>query len=56
MGKGFQSHDLERRAHRVRGIVMHGLSVLCELQCEAGRLHALAALKALTDCEPPFDD
>jgi hypothetical protein len=55
IGRRFQSQDLERRAHRVRGVVMHGLSVLCELQCEAGRLHALAALQALMD-EQSVDD
>jgi hypothetical protein len=33
-------------SHRIRGLVSHALSVLADLQCTAGRLDALAALRA----------
>jgi transglutaminase-like putative cysteine protease len=37
---------LTRRSHGIRGLVVHSLVVLAELQRAAGRLDALAALRA----------
>lgn len=41
--------ELLRRAHEVRGLVLHALGVLADLQSEAGRLQALAAIREATD-------
>jgi hypothetical protein len=40
------SDTLTRHSHNIRGLVVHGLTILAELQCVAGRLGALAALRA----------
>jgi hypothetical protein len=49
IGQSLAAHELQGRAHRIRGLVSQGLSVLGELQSEAGRLHALASLRAVSD-------
>lgn len=38
--------ELRRRSHAIRGLVAHAHGVLAELQCVAGRLDALAVLRA----------
>ncbi len=43
-----KSEELSARAHEVRGVVLHALAVLAELQYLAGRLDALAALRAVS--------
>jgi len=37
--------SLLQRSHAIRGLVAHALAVLTELQCVAGRLDALAAIR-----------
>ncbi|MDX2054010.1 MAG: hypothetical protein SFV15_16535 [Polyangiaceae bacterium] len=37
--------DLRQHSNAIRGIVGHALAILADLQCEAGRLEALADLK-----------
>jgi hypothetical protein len=39
------SHELLRKAHEVRGLVAHALGVLADLQFQAGRMQALAAIR-----------
>jgi hypothetical protein len=36
---------LLRKAHEVRGLVAHALGVLADLQFQAGRMQALAAIR-----------
>ena len=36
-------------AHRIRSLVLHGFSVLVDLQYEAGRLDALSAVRRSTE-------
>ena len=36
--------ELLKRAHTLRGLVLHGISALVQLQAEAGRLEALATI------------
>jgi hypothetical protein len=43
--KDSSSPELLRRARGIRGLVVHALGVLADLQCEAGRLDALAMIK-----------
>ncbi|MBX3260111.1 MAG: hypothetical protein KF782_10500 [Labilithrix sp.] len=52
------SDALMRRSHRIRGLVVHGLVVLAELQSVVGRLDALAAMRAAerANDEPDADD
>jgi hypothetical protein len=38
------ANELLKRAHQLRGLVLHGVSALVQLQAEAGRLEALAAI------------
>jgi hypothetical protein len=38
-------HELLRKAHEVRGLVAHALGVLADLQFQAGRMQALAAIR-----------
>ena len=47
--------ELLRLSHRMRGVVVHALGVLAELQCVAGRLDALAALRAVEPARAPRD-
>ena len=47
--------DLLQLSHRIRGIVLQGLGVLAELQCVAGRLDALASLRAADPSLEPRD-
>jgi hypothetical protein len=51
-----RSPELLLLSHRIRGLVVHALSVLAELQCIAGRLDALAALRAADPALEPKDD
>lgn len=47
--------DLMQSSSQIRGIVNHALGVLAELQCEGGRLGALAALReaqSIDELEP----
>lgn len=39
------AEELSQRAHELRGVVLHGLSVLSELQHVNGRLESLAAIR-----------
>lgn len=39
------ARELFHRSHRLRGVIHHALSILSELQFEAGRLDALAAIR-----------
>ena len=41
--------DLVRRAHETRGIVLHALAVLADLQAEVGRMQTLAAMRQALD-------
>jgi hypothetical protein len=41
----FSAEQLSQRAHEIRGVVIHGLCVLNELQHVNGRLEALAAIR-----------
>lgn len=41
----FTAEQLSQRAHEIRGVVIHGLSVLSELQHANGRLESLAAIR-----------
>jgi hypothetical protein len=45
--RGARSAELLHLSHRMRGLVVHALGVLAELQCVAGRLDALAALRGV---------
>lgn len=36
--------ELAAQAHRLRGLVLHGLALLADLQLEAGRLEGLAVM------------
>jgi hypothetical protein len=47
IGRRLAAHELQGRAHRIRGLVTQGVSLLCELQSEAGRLLALATLRGV---------
>jgi hypothetical protein len=51
-----RSDKLRQLSHRIRGLVAHALGVLAELQCVAGRLDALAALRAAESTLEPGDD
>lgn len=45
--------ELLRRSHELRGLVLHALGVLAELQFDAGRMQALAAVRqAMEDAGP----
>lgn len=41
----FTAEQLNQRAHQIRGVVIHGLCVLNELQHVNGRLESLAAIR-----------
>jgi len=45
--RGAGSTDLLRRSHGIRGLVLHALTALTELQNIAGRLETLAALRGV---------
>ncbi len=45
------AQELNRRSHALRGLVLHALGVLAELQHVSGRLDALAALRAAEEAE-----
>lgn len=47
------AEQLSQRAHELRGVVIHGLCVLNELQHVNGRLESLAAIRRSF---PPSDD
>jgi hypothetical protein len=51
-----RSAELLQVSHRIRGLVGQALGVLAELQCIAGRLDALAALRAAGLVLEPTDD
>ena len=51
-----RSTELLLLSHRIRGLVGHAFGVLAELQCIAGRLDALAALRAAEPALEPCDD
>ena len=44
--------DLVQKAHALRGLVLHGLAVLAELQSVAGSLAAFAAVRQAHESEP----
>jgi hypothetical protein len=44
--------DLVQKAHALRGLVLHGLAVLAELQSVAGALAAVAAVRQAHESEP----
>jgi hypothetical protein len=50
-----RSPELLLLSHRIRGLVAHALGVLAELQCIAGRLDALAALRAADPALEPTE-
>ena len=54
--RGARSAELLHLSHRMRGLVVHALGVLAELQCVAGRLDALAALKGVEPTLTRTDD
>jgi hypothetical protein len=47
MRRDSQGSELLSRAHHLRALVLHGMAVLAQLQCEAGSLEAMASL---ADC------
>src|SRR5688572_17303728 len=48
--------ELTYRSHSIRGLVVNALGVLAELQYVAGRLAALAALRAAERAEEEVDE
>lgn len=48
LNRDASSHELLRKAHEVRGLVAHALGVLADLQFQAGRMQALAAIRQST--------
>ena len=49
LGRDATPTDLADRAQRVRALVLHALCLLMDLQYEAGRLDALAAVRRAGD-------
>jgi hypothetical protein len=47
ISRGASSAELRQLSYKFRGLVMQALGVLADLQCIAGRLDALAALRAV---------
>jgi hypothetical protein len=47
-----QAEELLQKAHALRGLVLHGLGVLAELQGVAGSLAALAAVRQAQESAP----